>query len=113
MNVMILSSSKEEINDYYKSIAKSVAGYLAGCGFDLVYGASSNSMMGICYQEFVNYDRNVYAFTTEKYTDDLCNLQKAKCFVRQTTFDMKKSMFENSNLIVAFPFTTIVVTVFL
>lgn len=103
MNVMILSSSKEKINDYYKVIARSVSSYLAGCDFDLVFGASSSSMMGICYDEFVKQGRNVYAFTTEKYADDLANLNLAKKFVRETTLDMKKSMFENSDVIVALP----------
>ena len=53
MEVMIISSSKEQIDDYYKSIAKSIASYLAMNNCDLIYGASSNSMMGICYNEFV------------------------------------------------------------
>lgn len=103
MNVMILSSSKEEINDYYKSIARNISHYLAGCGYDLVFGASSSSMMGICYDEFIKQERDVYAFTTQKYTDDLVNLPMAKHYVRETTLDMKKSMFENSDIIVALP----------
>ena len=101
MNVMILSSSKEEIADYYKVIAKNISHYLASSGFDLVFGAASSSMMGICYREFINQGRNVYAFTTEKYAEDLANLPLAKSFVRETTLDMKKSMFENSDFIVA------------
>lgn len=103
MNVMILSSSKEEIDDYYKVVAKSISNYLASCEFDLVYGASSSSMMGICYDEFAKRNRNIYAFTTEKYIDDLVNLPKAKHYIRETTLDMKKSMFENSDIIVALP----------
>ena len=103
MNVMILSSSKEEIDDYYKSVARSVAGYLASSELDLVYGASSSSMMGICYQEFVKYNRNIYAFTTEKYCDDLRNLPMAKYYIRESTFDMKKAMFEKSDIIVVLP----------
>lgn len=103
MNVMILSSSKEEINDSYKSIARGISNFLARDGYDLVFGASSSSMMGICYQEFIKNGRDVYAFTTEKYIDDLSNLSIAKHYVRETTFDMKKSMFENSDIIVALP----------
>lgn len=103
MNVAILSSSSERIDPYYYSITQSIAHYLACNNFDLVYGGCSTSMMGICYQEFSKYNRNIYSFTTEKYTDDISNLPKAKHFIRQTTFDMKKEMFENSDLIIALP----------
>jgi len=103
MNVMIISSSNEKIDDYYKSIARSVSGYLSKCCFDLVFGASSNSMMGICYEEFIKQNRNIYAFTTEKYLDDLKNLPNSYFSINETTFDMKKAMFENSDLIVALP----------
>lgn len=101
MNVAILSSSSNKIDDYYLSISRSIAGSLAEYKFDLVFGGCSTSMMGICYQEFINKGRSVYSFTTEKYTSDIMNLQKAKHYIRETTFDLKKSIFENSDLIVA------------
>lgn len=103
MNVLILSSASCDIDPYYISIARSVSGYLAGCGCDLVFGASSTSMMGACYQEFLKRERTVYAFTTEKYSEDLVNLVNAKKYIKETTFDMKKSMFENSDLVVVLP----------
>ena len=49
MNVLILSSSREEIDPYYKSIARSISSFLAKSECDLVFGAASSSMMGICY----------------------------------------------------------------
>lgn len=101
MNVAILSSSSKEIDAYYLSIARSIANGLANNNFDLVFGGCSTSMMGICYQEFINKNRNIYSFTTEKYTDDIVNLPLAKNYIRETTFDLKKSIFENSDLIVA------------
>lgn len=103
MNVLILSSASTNIDPYYVSVARSIAGYLAKNEFNLVFGAASFSMMGACYEEFIRYDREVLAFTTEKYKSDLDNLDGSKKFVRETTFDMKKSMFENSDLIVVLP----------
>lgn len=103
MNVLILTSANNEVNDYYKSIARLVSNYLAKNGYDLVYGGSSTSMMGICYDEFQKHDRMIYAFTTEKYKDDLENLPKARKYIRQTTFEMKQAMFESSDLIVVLP----------
>lgn len=101
MNVAILSSSSKEIDNYYLSIARSVAGSLADTNFDLVFGGCSASMMGVCYQEFASKGRNIYSFTTEKYANDIIKLPLAKHYIRQTTFDLKKSIFENSDLIVA------------
>ena len=103
MNVLILSSSSTNIDPYYISVARTISKYLADNEFDLVFGGASFSMMGACYQEFVKAERNVYAFTTLKYVEDLENLPKAIPYIRETTFDMKKSMFENSDLIVALP----------
>lgn len=102
MNVLIISSSREEIDDYYKSIAKNISSFLANDN-DLVFGASSKSMMGICYKEFAKKERKIYAFTTSKYIEDLKNLDKAKKYIRETTFDLKKDMLFNSDLVVALP----------
>ncbi len=71
MNVLILSSSREEIDDYYKSIARSVSSFLANNDCNLVFGGCSSSMMGICYEEFVKKNREIYSFTTPNYVDDL------------------------------------------
>ena len=103
MNVLMLSSVSTNIDPYYVSMARNIAKYLADNGFDLVFGGASTSMTGVCYEEFVKNNREIYLFTTEKYLSDLVNLPKAKPYIRETTFDMKKSMFENSDLIVALP----------
>lgn len=101
MNVAILSSSSNDIDVYYNSVARSISHNLANNNFDLVFGGCSTSMMGICYQEFASKGRNIYSFTTEKYTGDIVNLPLARHYVRETTFDLKKSIFENSDLILA------------
>lgn len=103
MNVLILSSGNKDINPYYLSIAKSISSFLAQNECDLVFGGCSTSMMGICYNEFVKNNRNIYSFTTNKYIDDLNNLNDSKKFIRENTFDMKKDMFNNSDLIVCLP----------
>ncbi len=103
MNVLILSSSREEIAPYYKSIARSISSFLARSECDLVFGASSSSMMGICYDEFIKNNRNIYSFTTKKYVEDLKKLDKSKHYIRETTFDLKKDMFFNSDFIVCLP----------
>lgn len=101
MNVAILSSSNENVDNNYLSIARSVSAYLAQNDFNLVFGGCSTSMMGICYDEFIRHNKEVYSFTTPKYADDIKNLLKAKHFIRETTFDLKKAIYENSDLIVA------------
>lgn len=103
MNVGIICSSRKEIDPYYLSIARSISSYLAELGFDLVFGACSESMMGICYDEFRRKGRNITAVTTTKYIDDLVNMKYADPIVCDTTFDLKKELFENSDIIVALP----------
>ena len=61
MNVLILSSASVNIDPYYRSIARSIASYLAKRGFNLIFGASSTSMMGICYDAFLQENREIYS----------------------------------------------------
>ena len=101
--VGIICSSSENIDDYYKSVARSVSNYFAQEGYDLVFGGSSKSMMGICYDEFSKNNRKVYAFTTNKYADELKELEPYAGVICESTFDLKKRLFENSDIIVALP----------
>ena len=103
MKVSISSSSRKEIDDYYCSIARSVSNYLAHNDFDLIYGGCSTSMMGVCYDEFKKNGRKIYVYTTELYTDDLKNLEYDDCEVCKTTFDLKKRMFYDSDVVIALP----------
>ena len=103
MEILILSSSKEVIDPYYTSVARSIAHYLARNGNDLIFGAASTSMMGICYDEFKKNDREISAYTTESYINDLENLTAAKHYICKTTFEMKQRMFDNADLIICLP----------
>lgn len=103
MDVLILSSASENIDAYYLSIARSIANYLAGNKCNLIFGGCSTSMMGVCYEEFKKKNREIYAYTTRKYQDDLINLDGCYSYVKDNTFDMKKSMYKSSDFIVALP----------
>lgn len=92
MNVVIISSSRDEISDYYKSIARSVSNFLAKDGCNLLFGGSTKSMMGISYDEFHRNDREITAVTVDKYKDDLLNMELDNSHVFESTFGMKKSM---------------------
>lgn len=98
MDVLIISSSRDEIDDYYKSIARSISNFLAYNECNLIFGGSSSSMMGICYDEFSRLDRNIYAYTTSKYIDDLKNLKNAKPIICETTFDLATNVEEFKDL---------------
>lgn len=99
MKIAICSSSNDSIDEKYKEAARKVTRYLAEQGHDLVWGSGSVSIMGICYEEFSKQKRNIYGFTSEKYVDDIENLPLAMHKVEKDTFDLKKSMFENADVI--------------
>ena len=99
--VTILSSCSDEIDDYYGSIARSIAHILASRGYNLVFGGSSTGKMSwAIYDEFSKQGKEIYLFTTEKYADDAKNLPNAKLRMCKTTFEMKSEMFENADLVV-------------
>lgn len=100
MKALILSSASVEIDKYYLEQAKKISSFLAENNFDLIFGGSCYSMMGCCYEEFTKRGRTVYAFTTKPYVDQLEHLKEAISIVVNTTFDLKKLMFQESDIIV-------------
>lgn len=103
MRVTISSSSSELINAEYKESAIKVCDYLASNGWDLNWGSGSISIMGICYNEFLKYNRNIYGYTSPKYADDIENLPSAKHNIYDTTFDLKKNIFNDADLVLFLP----------
>lgn len=103
MNVLIITSSSDAIGAEYLDIALSVSDVLAKQEFDLVYGGSSLSMMGACYNVFSKYNRKIYAYTTPKYQDQFALLPNAKHYLEETTFDLKKDLFKNADIVVCLP----------
>ena len=103
MKVTMCSSSREDIDPYYGSVARSVSSYLAKNEFDLIIGGTSVSMMGRCYDEFYKHNRNIYAYATEKYADELDSNQYTDCKICADTFELKKKLFNDSDLIVILP----------
>ncbi len=103
MKIAICSSSSNLIDDKYKETARKVTKLLASKDYDLVWGSASYSIMGICYEEFSKQGRKIYGFTTEKYIDDLKNLNLATHKVCSSTFEMKSEIFNNSDVILFLP----------
>ena len=103
MNVLIISSASETISAEYLDIAEDTSDFLAKQDFDLVFGGSALSMMGTCYNVFSKHERNIYAYTTSKYQEQFKLLPKAKHYLRKTTFELKKDLFEEADLIVCLP----------
>ena len=103
MRVTISSSSSEIIDDKYKESAIKVCDYLAENGWDLNWGSGSISIMGICYDEFNKYNRKMYGYTSSKYADDIDNLPNATHKIFDTTFDLKKNIFTDADLVLLLP----------
>ena len=103
MRVTISSSSNESIDDIYKVESLKLIEYLAQKGCDLNWGSGSISIMGLCYDGFSKYNRNIYGYTTKKYQDDIENLPKAKHTVYDDTFDLKKYIYNDADLIICLP----------
>ena len=103
MRVTISSSSSEIIDDKYKESAIKVCDYLAENGWDLNWGSGSISIMGICYDEFNKYNRKMYGYTSSKYADDIENLPNATHKIFDTTFDLKKNIFTDADLVLLLP----------
>ncbi len=103
MRVTISSSSNDNIDERYKQSAVELTSYLADLGCDLNWGSGSNSIMGICYNEFSKKNRKIYGYTSPKYEDELKVLPNASHQMYEDTFDLKKHIFGDADYIIILP----------
>ena len=103
MKVSISSSSRKNIDEHYIDVARETSKILAQEGFDLIYGGCSVSMMGACYEEFKKAGKQINIYTTKLYEDDLNNLDYDFSEVCDTTFDLKKRMFYDGDIVLILP----------
>ena len=103
MKILISSSQNENIDDKYKESAHRITSFLAEQGNTLVWGSGCRSIMGICYEEFAKKDCEILGYTTKKYVDEIELLPKAKHTVMEDTFDLKKVLFNEADMVLVLP----------
>ena len=103
MRVTISCSSSKLIDEQYKNESEKLIEYLAQKGFELNWGSGSISIMGLCYDVFSKYNRPIHGYTTKKYADDIDNLPNAKHKIYDDTFDLKKNIYNDADLVVCLP----------
>lgn len=102
MKVFIASAYSTSL-DVFLDLASEVSNVFASKGFDLVFGAANESMMGACYKAFVKHNRKIYAYTVPKYERDFKNIPKAKCYRVKDTLVRFQKMYFMSDYIVILP----------
>lgn len=104
MKFTISSSSNDRIDEKYKKSAKNLLNYLVSLeNSELCWGSGSSSIMGLCYDAFSKSGKNIYGYTSSKYIDDIENLPLAKHRVFDTTFDLKKNIFNDADVVICLP----------
>ena len=103
MRVTISSSSSSTIDQKYFDESRKVLEYLADEGFDLNWGSADYSIMGLCYEIFRDKGRNIKGYTSEKYKSDIERLPAATHTVYEDTFDLKKNIFNDADLVLILP----------
>lgn len=103
MRVTISSSSRTNIDQKYFDESRKVLEYLADKGYDLNWGSADYSIMGLCYEIFRDKGRKIYGYTSEKYASDIERLPDATHTVYEDTFDLKKNIFNDADLVLILP----------
>lgn len=103
MRVTISSSSRDEIDDLYKDESKKTVEYLANQGCELNWGSGKFGIMGICYDEFSRKGNKIHGYTTSKYVFELDDLPNAQHEIFDNTFDLKKKIFSDGDIILCLP----------
>ena len=101
MKVTICSSSNEQIDDKHKNIAQKLLNYLVKIDdIELNWGSCSVSIMGQCYDTFKENGKKIHGYTTKKYIGDIINLPGADHKVLDTTYDLKKEILYDADIII-------------
>lgn len=103
MRVTISAGSSDNIDNMYKDESRKLLEYLADKGCILNWGSGSIGIMGICYDEFTKKGNEIYGYTSPKYADDIDNLPNAKHVIYPDTFELKKNIFTDGELIICLP----------
>ncbi len=101
MRFTISSSSNDSIDTKYKDSAKHLLDYLVTIpNAELNWGSCSISIMGLCYETFKNANLPIHGYTTSKYADDIDNLPSADHKIFDTTYDLKKAILTDADVII-------------
>lgn len=101
MKFTISSSSNDSIDVKYKESAKKVLDYLVSIpGAELNWGSCSISIMGLCYEAFKEAGLPMHGYTSSKYADDINNLPEADHKIFETTYDLKREILHDADIII-------------
>lgn len=103
MKVFIGCGSNPKIEKKYLEETERVCNLLCDKRYDLVFGAYSKGMMGVCYNTFINHKREVLGISLEAYSDDLVNMPLLEVINYHNTFDRLHKIFESCNLFIIMP----------
>ena len=101
MKITISSSSNNLIDLKYKKSAQKILDYLVTIpNAELNWGSCSVSIMGLCYDTFKRANLKMHGYTTSKYKDDIDNLPGVDHKIFDTTYDLKKNIFYDADIII-------------
>lgn len=103
MRVTISSSSNDKIDEIYLNESRKALEYLASKGYDLNWGSGNRSIMGLSYEIFSFYNRKIYGYTTSKYADEIKDLPNATHNIYEDTFDLKKHIYNDADIVICLP----------
>lgn len=101
MKFTISSSSNDSIDVKYKESANHLLDYIVTIpGAELNWGSCSISIMGLCYEAFKKAKLPMHGYTSSKYADDINNLPEANHKIYDTTYDLKKEILYDGDIII-------------
>jgi uncharacterized protein (TIGR00730 family) len=96
-------SSRDAINDEYKELTTNISNIFIDFDYSLATGGASSGMMGKSFLEFHKSKKDVFAYTVEKYEEDLENLPGSFKYIYDNTFDRTKSLYQKASMIIFLP----------
>ncbi len=101
MKIFVGCSSRENIKEEYKDLARSVATWINQNHYDLLLGGSSTGMMGVCYQECK--ESKIETFVAKAYEQDIQRLNHSKNHIVDTTMERFQNLYANADILLFLP----------
>ena len=103
MKIFIGSGSNPKIKEEYLNETKNICKMLCDLDYDLVFGAYSEGLMGVCYKEFINNNKKVTGVILEAYLYDLKNMPNMNNIITKSSFERIKIIYDESDLFLFLP----------
>lgn len=103
MKVYVSCSSENEISSTYKEVARKLGEKLSEKETELVFGSSTNGLMGIIYQEYLKRNQKITVVVPEELIGNLTEVKYDQKITVKNVLEQPRKLIMASDVMIALP----------